>query len=267
MQRALDSSHHIVAACFAGLHESTFIARALAGVAQFERVENRRDVLKRLDAIHPSVLMMPAVDASGVATAALVERCIAHAPDVRVLIVIPSRIGIGHSISRAVGLRAAVVSVTSASELRATVVQLLARGYLSDEDSARLTQLLHGLEPKPLAHLLLNAVHRAHERLDVTQLALLGRRSRRSLARDLNGAGWPQPADLILWARLFCAGFVNEPASLNLAAVARVSGFNSAQALSRACDRLLGLRGRARASLIPARVGVEFRASLRDPGA
>jgi hypothetical protein len=252
----------VLAACFAGLYEARFLEPALEGIADLNQVQNRARLPIRVSSNRPSLLMLPAVDAVGVATAALVERCALHAPDVPVLVVVPAHVTVGRAISRAIESGGHVVSVASANELRVVLARLLADYTLTEDDSARLGQLLKGLEPRSLGDLLNAAVVAAHQEMDVGRLAQLARRTRRSLARDLSSAGWPPSGELILWSRLFRAGLANHPPAMSRVALARAGGFRGDEAFTRACENLLGIRGAQRRTFGAGRVGLAFRRRL-----
>jgi hypothetical protein len=252
----------VLAACFAGLYEMRFLEPALDGIAELDQVQNRSRLPMRVASIRPSLLVVPAVDAAGVATAALVENCVLTAPDVPVLVVVPAHMTVGRAIARAVESGGQVVSVMSARELRAAVARVLAGRTLPEDDFARLKQLLKGLQPRALAHLLRDSILAAHERIDVERLADLGERSRSSMARDLKDAGWPAPGEFIVWSRLFRAGLANHPSTMSIVALAHIGGFSAEEALIRACNNLLGIRGAIQATLGAGRVGLAFRARL-----
>jgi hypothetical protein len=252
----------VLAACFAGLYETRFLAPALDGIADLDELSSRVRLPAQVASRRPSLLLLPAVDAHGIATSALVEHCTGSAPGIPVLVVIPAYQSTGRAIARAMESGGHVVSVASAEELRTAVSQLLSGQRLTDEESARLDHLLKGLDPRSLGELLRQAVVAAHEGISVDRLAELAGSSRRSLARDLRASGWPPPGELIVWARLFRAGIAPPGPASGVTAAARAAGFSGAQSLARACERLLRRRGPAHKSLGAARVGIAFRERL-----
>jgi hypothetical protein len=252
----------VLAACFAGLYETRFLGPALDGIADLDELSSRVRVLAQVSSKRPSLLLLPAVDAHGVATSALVEHCVGHAPGIPVLVIITGHRSTGRAIARAMESGGHVVSVTSAEELRTAVTELLAGQRLTDEESARLDHLLKGLDPRPLGELLRRAVVLAHEGIGVDRLAQLAGSSRRSVTRGLRTAGWPAPGELIGWSRLFRAALSHPGTASGVAADARAAGFGGAQSLARACERLLKRRGPAHKTLSAARVGIAFRERL-----
>jgi hypothetical protein len=257
-----DTRLRILAACFEGVYEHRFLDAAITETGLLVHAGDREGLVFEVVSTRPSLLIVPAVDAAGVATAALVEQCVTRAPDVPILVVIPAQRTTGRAIARAMHSGAEVVSIASAHELQSAVERVLRGRLIPDDDAARLEQLLAGLAPSRLAELLRDAVVVAHEGISVERLAGMAGRSRRSLSRDFELACWPPPHEVIVWSRLFRASLANHGPSTSIAALVRSGGFNGVQALRRACETLLGVRGEAHEKLGAGRVSIAFRARL-----
>jgi len=115
----------ILAACFSRLPESRFLGPALQGLAVLQRVGDRGRVIPQAVSGLPAVLILPSVDAAGLATAPLAERCLAEAPSVSVIIIASGRPGAGHAIGRSLQTGAMVISVANALELRLAIKRVM----------------------------------------------------------------------------------------------------------------------------------------------
>src|SRR4051812_32452984 len=71
-----ETQYRIVVGCFAGLTEQAWVPAAFRW-ARIIRVRGREAVLRRVRLATPDLLVLPTVDARGIATAWLVRSCLA----------------------------------------------------------------------------------------------------------------------------------------------------------------------------------------------
>lgn len=115
----------VVGGLLRGQTELTLLAKAAAGIARIELVDDRFALVSTVQACRPGVLVLPPFDLDHTSTAPLVFRVRREAPSVVVLVLSSHPGGAGQPMLRAAQAGAQVITSPTAAELRATLADFL----------------------------------------------------------------------------------------------------------------------------------------------
>jgi hypothetical protein len=115
----------VVGALLRGQPELALLAKAAAGLARIELVDDRFALLSTLLAARPGALVLPPFDTERTSTAPLVLRARREAPGVAVLVLSSHPSGAGQPMLRAAQVGAHVITSPTAAELRTALASLL----------------------------------------------------------------------------------------------------------------------------------------------
>jgi hypothetical protein len=115
----------VIAGLLRGHAELTLLAKAAAGLARIELVDDRFALISTIQAFRPGVLVLPPFDLDHTSTAPLVFRVRREAPSVAVLLLSSHPAGAGQPMLRAAQAGAHVITSPTSAELRAALADLL----------------------------------------------------------------------------------------------------------------------------------------------
>ncbi|MEO8622571.1 MAG: hypothetical protein ABI625_15975 [bacterium] len=256
-------SQTIVAACFRGRPERKWLDSLRGAGLELTFIDSRVEVVANALAERPRVVLLPASDARGVACAPLIARLRDKAPDVRVLLLLPSG-SPGPGVVEAMRAGGVPVFFRTRSELLAYLTRDSEGEPVSEQDHEAIRALVGDRHAPALVDMLVFCAVHAHQPLVVSELARSFGLSRRAFTRRARTASWPTPVELIEWGRLLRASIVQWRASASLIALAHASGFKSPLALRRAVARRLMQRVGVPHQLSPIRVGTALGRRLDD---
>jgi hypothetical protein len=115
----------VIGGLLRGQAELTLLAKAAAGLARIELVDDRFALVSTIQACRPGVLVLPPFDLDHISTAPLVFRVRREAPSVAVLLLSSHPAGAGQPMLRAAQAGAHVITSPTPAELRAALEDLL----------------------------------------------------------------------------------------------------------------------------------------------
>jgi hypothetical protein len=115
----------VVGGLLRGQPELALLAKATAGVAKIDLVDDRLALVSTLLASRPGALVLPPFDTDHTSTAPLVLRVRREVPGVAVLVLSSHPGGAGQPMLRAAQAGAHVITSPTAAELRAALASLL----------------------------------------------------------------------------------------------------------------------------------------------
>jgi AraC-like DNA-binding protein len=243
----------VVLACFGASPSTDALLGRVRLHASVVRIDDRTHVSNELHSLRPAFVLFPLNDHGGVTTLPVVERVVGQAPDLAVIVCIAPG-GSTHGLARALQLRTRLLAWTTEGELARGVDALFAAARFSADDAGALESVLSSVSPPSMVAPLVRCAALAHRRLKVGTLAQELGMSRRTLNRAAQRSGWLAPAELIAWGRLLRASTMRWRGEANVASVARLSGYTSADRLLLELRQLGG--GGSAEDLVPLRIAI-----------
>jgi hypothetical protein len=221
-------SRTIVLGCFSepATIERLIIACAPAGTV--ERSASRTCIVRRATRPNVALVILPTLDGEDIPTAPLIAEL--RARDVAVAVCMPPGAS-SRGLVDAIRAGADVLMWATPNELAERVLALSSRPAMAEEEVLALSHIVQDLSPASLREMLSLCTAHAHRRLSVTELAAILGVSSRTVCRVASQAGWPAPAEVILWGRIFRVALARWSGVDRLTSLVRASGFANVHAL------------------------------------
>jgi hypothetical protein len=239
------------------------IARAAAGLAGIVYIDDRHRVRDAIAARYPDLLLLPLADSRGVTTVPLATQCLIEFPTLNVAMLLSSDSAEHRSITQAIQSGVDVFTTRSHDELRQLFLKITGHQRPTLEEFERIDLLTRELPRLRLAKWFALAVRSARTVRTVRDLCELIHVPRRTLIRHLHNGGWPNPAQLMMWARLVRASMLCEKGIRNARALARAGGFSTVKALRSSALLLLASDSLGDIAATPTTVIRSLRAHIR----